>query len=107
LFRRVAPGQGTRRSQHRDSRRRSRRERRAEWLGNDNRKTTINVKIIGQILPIEKRHCFAQSISSAWLYAAVLLLQHLARLHLNTCAIWVSWSVRKKNDNIEKLETYA
>ena len=29
---------------------RSRREHRAEWLGNDNRKTMIKVKITGQIL---------------------------------------------------------
>ena len=42
-------------------------ERKAEWLGNDNRKTMIKVKTTGQMLPFEKRHGFAQSISSAWL----------------------------------------
>jgi hypothetical protein len=40
-------------------------QRKAEWLGNDNRKTLIKVKAAGQILPFEKRHGFAQSISSA------------------------------------------
>jgi hypothetical protein len=39
----------------------------AEWLGNNNRKTMIKVKTTGQILPFKKRHGFAQSISSAWL----------------------------------------
>jgi hypothetical protein len=29
---------------------------RAEWLGNDNLKTMIKVKTIGQMLPFEKRH---------------------------------------------------
>jgi hypothetical protein len=31
----------------------SRRERKAEWLGNDNRKTMIKVKTIGQMLPFK------------------------------------------------------
>jgi hypothetical protein len=41
--------------------------RKAEWLGNDNRKTMIKVKTFGQMLLFEKRHGFAQFISSAWL----------------------------------------
>jgi hypothetical protein len=44
-------------------------KRKAEGLGNDNRKTMIKIKTIGQMLPFEKRHGSAQSISSAWFAA--------------------------------------
>ena len=40
---------------------------RAEWLGNDNRKTMIKVKNYRLNAAFQKRHGFAQSISSAWL----------------------------------------
>ena len=42
-------------------------ERKAEWLGNDNRKTMLKLKTTDQILSFKKRHGFAQSSSSAWL----------------------------------------
>jgi hypothetical protein len=38
--------------------------RRAEGLGNDNRKTMIKIKTVGQKLPFKKWHGFAQSLSS-------------------------------------------
>jgi len=50
-------------------------ERRAEWLGNDNRKTMKKVKTIGQILSFEKRHGFAQSISPGSAFYSNLCFQ--------------------------------
>jgi len=43
-------------------------QRKAEGLGNDNRKTMIKVKNYRLNTAFQKRHGFAQSISSAWLW---------------------------------------